>query len=68
MYQDKLLGAHTLLQNSMTILGDASTVGATKVAGLVGGSFGTVDVDCCRSQAAQFGSGSAIDCDWDETR
>ena len=67
MWQEKESSARTLLQNSMTTLGEANAVGAVKVAGLVRDSFGTATVDFCWSQSAQFGSGSAIDCDWDET-
>ena len=63
MSQEKVLSARTLLQNSITILGDASTVGATNVAGLVGASFWAVDVDCRWPQSVQFESGSTIDCD-----
>jgi hypothetical protein len=47
--------ARTLLQNSMTILGDANTVGATNVAGSVWDSLGNADVGCW-SQSAQFES------------
>ena len=50
----------TLLQNSMTILGDVKTTGATKVAGSVRDSLGMSGVACCWSQFAQFGSEPVI--------
>ena len=50
----RLLAIRTLLQNSMTILGDASTVGATNVAGSVGESRRIADGGRCWSLSAQF--------------
>jgi hypothetical protein len=46
----------TLLQNSMTTLGDASTFGAANVAGSVVDSVKAADVGGCWSQSAQFES------------
>lgn len=45
----------------MTILGDASAVGATNVAGSSGDSLGTADAGRCWSQPAQCDSESAIE-------
>ena len=49
----ELLRVRTLLQNSITTLGDASVVGGANVAGSV---WDTLGAGCCRSQSAQLES------------
>jgi len=61
MFRGGELRVRTRLQNSMTTLGDARTVGAAKVAGSVGGSFTIAVVGRCWSQSAQFDLESAIE-------
>lgn len=52
----ELLYIRTLLQNSMTTLGDASTVGGANVAGSVWDTLGITEVGCCWSQSTQLES------------
>ena len=69
--QDRCFGGklriRTLLQNSMTTLGDASTVGGAKVAGSVGDSLTMADVGRCWSQSAQPDFESAIEMKHDKS-